>query len=99
MSFSRCPGQDARFLKAQDVAEMECPECGRPVEFWPDELVRKCPSCGYRFANPERSTSCLNWCRYAARCLAANRGESSTAVGPLQEELTERMKRPTDQGE
>ena len=92
MSFSICPGQDPRFLKAQDVAEVKCPECGRLVEFWPDELVRECSACGRRFTNPEQSMNCLNWCRYAAQCLAAIRGESSTVIGPLREELIERMK-------
>lgn len=74
MSHLKCPGQDSRFLKAQDVAEARCPECGRLLEFWPDELMRKCPGCGRRLANPQNSMKCLSWCRHAAQCLAAIRG-------------------------
>lgn len=92
MSRLKCPGQDPRFLKAQDIAEVKCPGCGRAVEFWPDELVRKCPGCGRRLANPKSSMKCLAWCRYAPQCLAAIRGEGSTSIGPLREELIERMR-------
>ena len=76
MTPAKCPGQDPRFLKAQDIAEAPCPQCGRMVEFWPDEPVRKCSGCGRRLTNPENSMKCLAWCRYAAQCLAAIRAES-----------------------
>ncbi len=91
MSGVKCPGQDSRFLKAQDIAEAECPKCGRAVEFWPDEFVRKCRGCGWRLANPKSSMKCLAWCQHAAQCLAAIRGEDSATIGPLREELIERM--------
>lgn len=93
MNSARCPGQDPRFLRPQDVAEVQCPNCGRPVEFWPDEPVRKCRGCGHRFVNPKNAMTCLQWCRYAAQCLAATRGESGALVAPLREELIERMKK------
>ncbi|MHC4593028.1 MAG: HD domain-containing protein, partial [Planctomycetota bacterium] len=60
--------------------------------FWPDELMRSCRACGNRFANPENSLKCLEWCRYAAQCMAAIRGEDETWIGPLRGELIERMK-------
>lgn len=83
MSAAKCPGQDPRFLKPQDVAEVKCPDCGAPVEFWPDEQMRKCPGCGRRSTNPQNSMKCLEWCRHAEKCLAAIRGESSVSVAPL----------------
>ena len=83
MSSMKCPGQDPMFLKAQDIVETRCPQCGKQVEFWPDELMRKCPGCGRRFANPENSMKCLEWCRYAAQCMAAIRGEDESQLGPL----------------
>jgi len=95
----RCPGQDPMFLKAQDIVEASCPQCGQPVEFWPDELVRKCRACGHRLVNPGNSMKCLEWCRYAAQCLAAVQGGDESWIGPLRAELIERMKRTfgTDQ--
>jgi len=92
MSRVKCPGQDPRFLKAQDIAEVKCPTCGGVVEFWPDEFARKCAGCGQRLANPQNSMKCLAWCRHAAQCLAAIRGEGSTSIGALREELIERMR-------
>ena len=93
MSRVRCPGQDPMFLKAQDIAEAECPQCGQKVEFWPDELIRACRGCGHRVRNPQNAMKCLEWCRYAARCLAALRSGDESWVGPLREEFIERMRK------
>jgi len=92
MSSQKCPGQDPMFMKAHDIAEVECPECGHVVEFWPDELMRRCRRCGHRFVNPENSLKCLEWCRYASECMAALREGDDSWVGPLRDEIVERMK-------
>jgi len=93
MSTIKCPGQDPMFLKAQDIVEADCPHCGQKVEFWPDELMRKCRACGQRVQNPQNSMKCLEWCRYAAQCLAAISSGDDSWVGPLREEFIERMKK------
>jgi putative nucleotidyltransferase with HDIG domain len=81
------------FMTARDVAEVECPQCGHTVEFWPDELMRECRRCGHRFRNPDNTLKCLEWCRYASQCMAALQESGDAWVGPLREELVERMKR------
>jgi len=88
----KCPGQDPRFLRAEDIAELDCPQCGRTVEFWPDEPMRACPGCGRRVANPTNSMKCLQWCGHAAQCLEAIRGKGDGGIGPLREELIARMR-------
>ena len=65
----RCPGQDSRYWKPGDVHEAPCPGCGRPVEFFKDDLSRKCPACGTRFRNPRRDLGCAKWCPYASECV------------------------------
>jgi putative nucleotidyltransferase with HDIG domain len=80
------------FLKAEDIVETKCPKCGQTLEFWPDEPVRKCRTCGHRLVNPENTLKCLEWCRYAAQCLDAIRGGDNSWIGPLRAELIERMK-------
>ena len=65
----RCPGQDLRFWKPQDIFEVPCPECGAAVEFWKDEPWRKCRGCGGRVANPRFDLGCAAWCRFAEQCL------------------------------
>ena len=66
----KCPGQDQRFWKPEDVFEVTCPVCGAVVEFFKDEPALKCPSCGRTVANPKIDTGCLEWCRYAKECSA-----------------------------
>ncbi len=64
----KCPGQNTMFWKPEDVYDVACPVCGRPVEFWKDDARRTC-SCGYRFANPKRDLGCLEYCKYAESCM------------------------------
>jgi hypothetical protein len=68
----RCPGQE---LGPQDVFELACP-CGEQVEFWRDDLRRRCPRCGGKLANPRRELGCATWCRHGRACLGSRgRGE------------------------
>jgi len=92
MTAAKCPGQDPMFMTSQDVAEVKCPGCGHVVEFWPDELVRKCRNCGRRVANPTDSMKCLEWCRHAAQCMAALHADGDGWMEPLRAELIARMK-------
>lgn len=69
MSPEQCPGQDSRFLKPEQIAVANCGKCGQKVEFWPDEIARRCPECGKRVANPKADLGCLEWCEYAEQCL------------------------------
>jgi NADH pyrophosphatase NudC (nudix superfamily) len=62
---SKCPGQDFRNLK---VSLCKCPECGKEVEIFSDELRVKCRSCG-AMVYPDRVPSCIEWCKNAKKCL------------------------------
>lgn len=93
MSRVKCPGQDSRFFKAQDVAEVTCPECGRAMEFWPDELMRRCPGCGRRTSNPRLNLRCLEWCAHAEACLEQIR---SPGVSPEQARYLAKKHRADD---
>lgn len=64
----RCPGQNTMFWKPGDIFEVSCPNCGKPVEFWKDDARRTC-TCGHRFLNPKRDIGCLEWCKYAEKCM------------------------------
>jgi hypothetical protein len=65
----KCPGQDRRYFKPEDVSEVPCGRCGRPVEFFKDDPFRRCPSCGARVINPKVSLGCAQWCAHAVQCL------------------------------
>jgi len=64
----KCPGQDNRFWKPEDIFEVRCPGCGQVVEFFKDEPTLKCRKCGCIVANPKIDPGCAKWCRYADRC-------------------------------
>jgi NADH pyrophosphatase NudC (nudix superfamily) len=68
---SKCPGQDSRNLS---VSIHICPQCGKEVEMFSDEMRIKCPSCKARV---EKKTvpSCIQWCKEAKRCLGPERWE------------------------
>jgi len=65
---AQCPGQDKRFWKPEDIYEVNCPNCKAKVEFWKDDIYRKCRKCGRRFRNPKLELGCAEWCQYAKYC-------------------------------
>ena len=64
----RCPGQNTMFWKPDDIYDVKCPNCEKPVEFYKDDSKRRC-SCGHRFLNPKRDLGCLEYCKYAEECM------------------------------
>ena len=64
----RCPGQDMRFWKPGDIFDVQCPKCGKKVEFFRDEVKRKC-KCGHEIINPNMDFGCAAWCQYAEQCI------------------------------
>lgn len=68
MSHPRCPGQDMRYWKPEDIFIVTCHFCGGEIEFWKDEPVRACPSCSEEVRNPKIDTGCAKWCRHGDEC-------------------------------
>ena len=48
----KCPGQDRRFWKFEDICVIKCPNCGRVLEFFKDEPRLRCKGCGEIVFNP-----------------------------------------------
>jgi len=69
MGKAMCPGQDTRFWKPGDISETPCSSCGKPVEFFKDDLRRRCPHCNEYTVNPNNDMACAAWCKEAKRCL------------------------------
>ncbi|MGO8990104.1 MAG: HD domain-containing protein [bacterium] len=76
----KCPGQDMRFWRPGDIFDAPCPKCGRKVEFFKDEVRRKC-CCGHEIVNPKLDFGCAQWCPYAEQC-----------IGTVPEEVKQRRK-------
>lgn len=64
----RCPGQDQRYWKPEDIFEVKCPNCGKSIEFFKDEPKLKCRKCGQMVINPKIDLGCAEWCQYARQC-------------------------------
>lgn len=69
MEQMKCPGQDTRFWKPDDIFVAECPKCGAEIEFFKDDARRRCAWCGHMFYNPKISLGCAEWCQYAEKCV------------------------------
>jgi hypothetical protein len=69
MTVHKCPGQDLRYWKLEDIFETLCPHCGQAIEFFKDDPKRTCPSCGEQALNPKNDLSCAGWCKSARECL------------------------------
>ncbi len=68
----RCPGQDQRFWKPEDIFEVQCPGCDTTVEFFKDEPKLKCRKCGQMVINPKIDLGCAEWCQYAEQCMGVD---------------------------
>ncbi len=62
---SKCPGRMTP--RNLDSVLVPCPDCGRKVEFFTDEVKREC-RCG-RVLLRETLPQCAEWCPAADRCL------------------------------
>jgi len=89
----RCPGQDQRFWKPDDIFEVKCPACGGAVEFFKDEPKLKCRKCGQMVVNPKIDLGCAEWCQYAKQCLEVSGAKNLRVV---REKLTDEMKKVRD---
>jgi hypothetical protein len=72
-----------QFWKPGDIFEVDCPRCGRTVEFFKDDTARRCGHCGHRFANPKMDFGCAAYCPYAEQCI----GDLPPEVAAQQENL------------
>jgi hypothetical protein len=69
MNRTRCPGQDTRYWRPEDIFTVPCGSCGNALEFFKDEPTRLCPACGRRQRNPRLAMGCAEWCERANECL------------------------------
>jgi hypothetical protein len=90
----KCPGQDMQYWKPGAIFETECPQCGRPVEFFKDDTARKCGACGHRFVNPQMDFGCAAYCPCAEQCLGTlPEGLAAQKEELLKERVAVEMKR------
>jgi hypothetical protein len=82
----RCPGQDQRYWKPEDIFDVRCPYCGREIEFWKDEPSHTCRGCEREVRNPRIDLGCAQWCAHGDECLGRDAGRGAAAF-PVVERL------------
>jgi hypothetical protein len=97
MEQMKCPGQDTRFWKPEDIFVMECPKCGAEIEFFKDDTRRRCAWCGHLFYNPKIELGCAEWCQYAEKCVP-DLVKAKQAAQTFKEILAERVKSHLGEG-
>ena len=65
----KCPGQDMQYWTDNAIFNVDCPKCGKLVEFYKDDTSRKCTHCDHRFVNPKMDFGCAAYCQFAEQCL------------------------------
>jgi putative nucleotidyltransferase with HDIG domain len=76
----RCPGQDQRLWKPEDIFEVNCSQCGTAVEFFKDEPKLNCHECGHVVVNPKIDLGCAEWCQYAKQCIGVSGTKNTNAL-------------------
>lgn len=66
---SKCPGQNTQYWGFDAIYEVTCPKCSNKVEFFRDEVRRKCKVCGEMVFNDRMDLGCAKWCPAAASCI------------------------------
>ncbi len=66
---AKCPGQDTQQWGYDAIFDVECPKCHSAVEFFKDEVRRRCRSCGEVVFNDRMDLGCAKWCPSAASCV------------------------------
>lgn len=62
----KCNGNNTHEWGFDAIFDVACPECGRKVEFFKDDITRNCSSCGHKVANPRQDFGCGQWCSSAS---------------------------------
>ena len=59
---NECTGNNTWEWGFDAVFELECPGCGRMVEFFKDDITRNCAGCRKTVVNTRNGFGCGQWC-------------------------------------
>ncbi len=58
----KCTGGDTQQWGFEAIFNVQCPQCGTPVEFFKDEIERTCGQCNTTVLNDRRDFGCARNC-------------------------------------
>ena len=77
--FHGCQGK-----KDITIEEKVCPNCGHTVEIFSVDTSVQCENCGFTVYND--MLNCVQWCKYARKCVGDDLYEKLMAVAKSQQE-------------
>ncbi len=93
MLSAKCPGQDRRNWKPEDIFDYECPHCSEQMEFFKTDAKRNCPGCGEPVLNPRFNLGCALWCSFAEHCVGDISGIFTERPEALRDKLEIEVRR------
>ena len=66
------------------VLEKACPQCGHEIEIFTVDTEAVCENCGFVIYND--TLSCVQWCKYARKCLGYEAYENLMKAAERQKE-------------
>ena len=88
MIMDSCQGKP----RTPTIEERRCPQCGNLIEIFSTDTQVACENCGFVAYND--SLSCVQWCKYARKCVGDEMYEHMMEISAQQKERAraERMK-------
>ena len=69
------------------IKEKICPQCGHEIELFSIDTEVACEHCGFIAYNDD--LSCVQWCKYARKCVGDEMYEQMMAIAQKQKERKE----------
>ena len=66
---SKCPGQDNQMWGFDAIYDLDCPKCGAAIEFFKDQVKKRCHQCREVVFNERLDLGCAKWCPSADSCV------------------------------
>ena len=92
MLMNSCQGKP----RTPTLEEKTCPQCGNLIELFSIDTQVSCEKCGFVAYND--SLSCVQWCKYARKCVGDEMYEHMMAIAASQKERAraERWKKASE---
>lgn len=68
-----------------------CPNCGNEVEIFSVDTSMDCDKCGFTIYND--MLSCVQWCKYARKCVGDEMYERMMEIAKMQKERYNKIER------
>ena len=80
MIMNSCQGKP----RTPTIEEKTCPQCGNLIEMFSTDTQVACEHCGFVAFND--SLSCVQWCKYARKCVGDEMYEHLMEIAAAQKE-------------